>query len=79
MKNYIFATLVTTVFLVFYAALPGFGAAIGLMTFLFLIGILLLGWMVYITLRFGGYNGKELEEGEEFGYEDMPKDKLWII
>lgn len=79
MKNYIRATVVATLFVIVYAALPGFGADINIMYILFIVGMLLMGWMIYTTLRFAEYTGTELEEGEEFGYEDIDKNSLWIF
>jgi hypothetical protein len=29
-------------------------------------------WMAYSVIRYGRFSGKELEEGEEFGYSDRP-------
>jgi hypothetical protein len=43
---------------------------------LFLFSPLLLLYLVYSVIRHGQYNGKELAEDEEWGYEDLDKDKL---
>lgn len=79
MKNYILATFITTLFVIVYATLPGFGADIGIMYLLFMLGMVLMGWMIYTTLCFAEYTGTELKEGEEFGYEDVDKNSLWIF
>lgn len=33
---------------------------------------LFLVWMAYSVIRHGQFSGKELEEGQEFGYSDRP-------
>jgi hypothetical protein len=33
-------------------------------------------WMVYCVIRYGIFNGKELQEEEEYGYSDRPTEKL---
>ena len=35
-------------------------------------------WVAYTALRFGIYEGKELDE-EEWGYQDKSKDELWVF
>lgn len=58
-------------FLVFLVALPlGWSQ---LTWSLFLFSPLLLVCLAYSVIRFGHYHGKELEEGEEWGYEDVNK------
>jgi len=31
---------------------------------------LLLVWMIFTVIRYGKYSGRELKEGEEYGYND---------
>ena len=33
-------------------------------------------WMAYTIIRYGKYNGPELQENEEWGYSDRSKDSL---
>jgi len=33
---------------------------------------MLLAWLAYTVIRFGKFTGRELQEGEEFGYGDRP-------
>ncbi|MDO6432081.1 hypothetical protein Q4E93_15875 [Flavitalea sp. BT771] len=37
---------------------------------------ILLAWLAYAIIRFGKFTGRELREGEEYGYGDYPSDKL---
>jgi hypothetical protein len=39
----------------------------------------LLIWLTYTVIRFGVYDGKELEENEEWGYQDKNKDELSVL
>ena len=43
---------------------------------LFLFSPFVLVYLVYSVLRYGIYTGKELAEGEEWGYEDADKQEL---
>lgn len=36
-------------------------------------------WLVYTVLRHGKYDGKELQEDEEWGYEDKKKEDLGMF
>ena len=42
---------------------------------LFLFSPLVVIYMVYMVLKYGVYTGRELEENEEWGYEDIDKEK----
>ena len=43
---------------------------------MFLFSPVLVAWMVYTVIKYGKYSGKELDEGEEWGYEDKSRDEL---
>jgi O-antigen/teichoic acid export membrane protein len=43
---------------------------------LFLLSPFVVIYMVYSVLRFGKYSGKEMSEGEEWGYEDTHRENL---
>jgi len=43
---------------------------------LFLFSPIVVLYLVYSVLRYGEYSGKELAEGEEWGYEGMDRSKL---
>ena len=46
---------------------------------MFLLSPLVVAYMVYTVIRYGKYAGKELNEDEEWGYEDTPKEKLGMF
>ena len=43
---------------------------------LFLLSPFVIIYMVYMVIRYGEYSGRGLEEGEEWGYEDIDKTSL---
>jgi predicted branched-subunit amino acid permease len=71
MKNYRFAIGFTTLYLAVYTLLVFSGAQQALLHALFATSPVLVGWMVYTTLRHGAYRGRELRQDEEYGYEDV--------
>jgi hypothetical protein len=46
---------------------------------IFFLSPFLIIWMVYSVLRYGKYNGKSLEEDEEWGYADKEKKDLGVF
>jgi hypothetical protein len=46
---------------------------------IFAISPLLIIWLAYNVIRHGEYKGKELEEGEEWGYTDKNKNDLGMF
>ncbi|WP_026898048.1 hypothetical protein [Daejeonella oryzae] len=47
-----------------------------LLSILFLLSPIMLLYLIYSVIRYGKYNGRELEKDEEWAYEDMNKDQL---
>ncbi|HVU94165.1 MAG TPA: hypothetical protein VHE34_03035 [Puia sp.] len=72
MHNARFATWVVSGYLVVYCILLGLGSgfwravAVGM----FFCSPILVIWMAYCIIRYGGRDVPELEEGAEFGYGD---------
>lgn len=66
-----FALLVSTGYLIIYATLVYFGYDIGIWPALLLLGVILIIYMVYVTIRYGVHDSRELKEDEPFGYEDL--------
>ena len=66
----IFSSLYLLLFLV--ALQLGYGT---MSWILFLLSPLNILYLVYSVIRKGRYTGKELEENEEWGYEDVDKDE----
>lgn len=67
---------IVTGLLLLYIILLGTGWSPPLTGFLFFLSPLLVIWMVYRVIRYDTYNGKELNEDEEWGYADKNKDEL---
>ena len=47
--------------------------------YMFLFSPLIVLWLVYTVIRHGRYTGRELDEQEEFGYQDREKDSLGMF
>jgi hypothetical protein len=43
---------------------------------LFLLSPFVVLYMVYMVIRYGVYSGRELDEDEEWGYEDVDKKSM---
>ena len=69
---------IVTGVLLLYCVLIGFDLSISLVNFIFAISPFLLLWMTYTIIRHGIYNGKELQEAEEWGYQDKDKEELGV-
>ncbi len=70
-KTPTFAILTVTVYLVFFAVITRLHPVLPLLLVMYAASPLLVIWMVYTVIRYGRYNGKELREGQEWGYEDV--------
>ena len=69
-------TIAVTVYLVVYTILHQAGASLTILGIMFLLSPFLVVWMGYTILRYGAYNGKELAEDEEWGYQDKDRKDL---
>lgn len=74
----IFAVSAVSTILLVYCVLLNTKAPQSLSYFIFSISPFLLIWLAYTVLRFGIYEGKNLDE-EEWGYQDKSKDELWVL
>ena len=74
----IFAVITVSAVLILYCVLLNTNAPQLLPYLIFSISPFLLLWVTYTVLRFGIYEGKELNE-EEWGYQDKGKDELWVL
>ncbi len=70
MKNYKFATVFVTFYLIVYTILLHLNVSLSVSFFMFSISPLLVVWMAYEIIRYAPYNGRELKENEEYGYGD---------
>ena len=72
MKKHAFATTVVTLYLLVYVLLFHFEAPWIIIASMFLVSPILVIWMAYIILKHADYDNRELEENEEWGYQDKP-------
>ena len=72
LTNSNFSVAFVSVYLVVYCVLLHIESTQQIGVFMFALSPLPVIWMVYSVLRYGKYNGRELAEDEEFGYQDRP-------
>jgi len=68
-----FVTAFVTGWLLLYYILFHFGAHPDIITAMFLAAPFLMAWLVITILKYGHYNGPELGEDEEWGYQDRER------
>jgi len=74
-----FVVAIVTGVLLSYCILIGFNLSLSLAYFIFGSSPFLLLWMTYTIIRYGTYDGKNLEEDEEWGYQDKNKEELGVL
>ena len=74
MKKHVFSTTFVSLYLFIYVLLYHYEAPWQIIATMFLISPFLVIWMAYTILRHAKYDGRELEEDEEWGYQDKPAD-----
>lgn len=79
MKRYQWAILFGTIYLVMYVSLFQLGASQAWLEALFTLSPAVVIWMAYDILRHAHYNGRQLGEGEEFGYGDKRTEELGLF
>jgi hypothetical protein len=70
MKNYKFSTAFVTLYLIVYTIMLRLEVSLSISLLMFSISPFLVLWMVYTILKHAPYNGRELKENEEYGYQD---------
>lgn len=75
MKNYKFATLFVTAYLVLYAVFTANNTPYSVVTAMFVLSPFLVIWMAFTVLKYARYPGKELND-EEWGYQDKERSEL---
>lgn len=73
LRNPAFATTFATVYMVLYTNFLLTGASELLVNILFALSPFVVVWMAITIMKFGKYNGPELGENEEWGYQDVNK------
>ncbi len=79
MQRYEITIWVATFYLLIYVLLFQAGAPLWLLSLLFLLSPVPVLYMVYQVLANAVYHGKQLEEGEEYGYQDVDKNTLGLF
>ncbi|MGE5108262.1 MAG: hypothetical protein ACM3H8_12000 [Sphingobacteriales bacterium] len=78
-KKPAFAVAVTTLAVILYNILPQFSVNSNIAAFIFIASPFLMLWMVLTILKHGKYDGKELDDKEEWGYQDKSRDQLGMF
>ena len=76
LKNPAFVVAAVTLYLVVYTVLFHTGASMNILLTMFLISPALVLWMVYVVLKYGKFDNKELEPDQEWGYSDRSRESL---
>lgn len=80
MKKYpILVVIVVSLILVGYVILLRTDSLPGLTGLIYGLSPFLMIWMVYSVIRYGKYDGPELDSDEEFGYQDKRKEDLGVF
>ena len=74
-----FPVILVSILLVVYTILLFTGWSPVATGILFFLSPFLVIWMVYRIIRYDNYSGKELNEGEEWGYADKNKEELNVF
>lgn len=69
--NATFSVIASTAYLLIYCLLLGLEGLQWLALLMFMFSPFVLCWMIYSILKYDKYSGRELSEGEEYGYEDV--------
>lgn len=70
LRNSTFSIIAVTAYLLVYCVLLQIERTQSIAVLMFIISPAPLIWMVYTILKYGKYNGRELAENEEYGYQD---------
>lgn len=76
LKNPGFVVAAVTLYLVVYTVLFHTGASMNVLVSMFLVSPVLVLWMVYVVLKYGKFDSKELEPDQEWGYSDRSRESL---
>jgi hypothetical protein len=74
-----FSVSVATAYLVVFLLLFEVNASRDIIFGMFFFSPVVVGWMLYTILKYGRYEGAELNADEEWGYQDKNKDSLGIF
>ncbi|MGB6035636.1 MAG: hypothetical protein WBG42_05165 [Cryomorphaceae bacterium] len=72
MKQETIAVGGVSMILLLYTMFASTGILLNWVALIFAVSPVLIIWMVWVVLKYGEYNGEELEDEQEFGYMDRP-------
>jgi len=75
-RDHKLVTILVSLYLITYTILHQAGASLQVLGIMFLLSPFLVIWMAYSILKYGSYNGRELNADEEWGYQDKEKKDL---
>ena len=78
-RKEIIHVIIVSIVLLLYCGMIISGKESGLTSLLFTLFPFILLWIVFSILRHGKFEGKELEEQEEWGYSDKDKNELGVF
>jgi hypothetical protein len=73
MKHESIAVGGVSMILLLYTMFASTGILLNWVALIFAASPVLIIWMVWVVLKYGEYNGEELEDEQEFGYMDRPE------
>ncbi|HEY0900453.1 MAG TPA: hypothetical protein VGD90_14040 [Sphingobacteriaceae bacterium] len=79
LRNSSFSVAATSLYLLVYLILLHVAVPLQLLLLMLTISPVLILWMVYTVLKHGVYTGRELEDDEEWGYEDRKKENMGVF
>ncbi|HSB92256.1 MAG TPA: hypothetical protein VLC28_04025 [Flavitalea sp.] len=79
LKNPGFVAAFVSIYLLVYTVLFQAGAEFNILMTMFILSPFMVAWMVYVVLKFGKFNGNELNAGEEWGYSDRSRESLGVF
>lgn len=76
LKSPSFAALFASIYLLIYVLFLQLDIFANLSAILFFCSPVVLIWLAYTVIRYGRYEGEELKEDEEWGYQDKSREQL---
>jgi len=76
LRNPAFATTFVTLYLVIYTVLFHTDTSLAILTIMFAASPFLVAWMAITIMKYGKYSGRELDDNEEWGYQDACRSAL---
>jgi hypothetical protein len=71
-----FAVFMASLYLLVYYFVFYYGQDTRALLWMFMGAPVVLGWLAYTVIRFGKFEGRELQEHEEWGYSDKQRHEL---